>query len=152
MDIFPYKLKTKTPLWTGGVGGKTERLQETGILGSLRWWYEVIVRGLGGDACDPTEHRCILDIDEYKNRPNDPLSPRLHNAGLCDVCQVFGATGWKRRFRLSISGGLEEAGPIEPQQPSGNRYKKDGYSFPSWVFQRAWKSRRDFSINYPIEQ
>jgi CRISPR-associated protein Cmr1 len=42
-------------LWTGGpVSGKMERVHETGIIGSLRWWYEAIVRSLGGSVCDPT--------------------------------------------------------------------------------------------------
>jgi len=84
------RLRTLTPLWTGGVeAGKVDRIHETGILGSLRWWYEAIVRGLGGQACDPTTPACIYDPD----KPNN---------GLCDVCQVFGATGWRRRFRLEV--------------------------------------------------
>lgn len=84
------KLKTLTPIWTGGIEtGRMDRLHETGIIGSLRWWYEAIVRGLGGSACDPTEHSCIYD-------------PEKPNNGLCDVCQIFGATGWRRRFRLEI--------------------------------------------------
>ena len=37
----PIKIKTLTPLWTGGVDTTTDRLHETGIIGSLRWWYEV---------------------------------------------------------------------------------------------------------------
>lgn len=83
------EIKTVTPLWTGGVEGKVDRIHETGILGSLRWWYEAIVRGLGGKACDPTTSSCTYNPDERNN-------------GLCDVCQVFGATGWGRRFRLEV--------------------------------------------------
>jgi len=61
-----------------------DRIHETGILGSLRWWYEAIVRGLGGRACDPTgDHRC----------PDK-------NGNYCDACTVFGATGLQRAFRL----------------------------------------------------
>ena len=42
------RLRTLTPLWTGGVEtGKMDRIHETGIIGSLRWWYETLVRGLG---------------------------------------------------------------------------------------------------------
>ncbi len=82
-------LKTLTPLWTGGVDGRVDRIHETGIIGSLRWWYEAIVRGLGGRACDPSDGKCQYDADKPHN-------------GLCDVCQLFGATGWRRRFRLEI--------------------------------------------------
>ncbi len=61
-----------------------DRIHETGIIGSLRWWYEAIVRGLGGSACDPTgDGKCPDKRGRY-----------------CDVCAVFGATGLKRAFRL----------------------------------------------------
>jgi len=78
------RLRTRTPLYTGGVDGKMDRIHETGILGSLRWWYEAIVRGLGGSACDPTtDGRCPDNEGNY-----------------CDVCAVFGATGLQRAFRM----------------------------------------------------
>ena len=53
------KLKTLTPLWTGGVEtGRVDRLHETGILGSIRWWMEALVRGMGGEACDSSQGTC----------------------------------------------------------------------------------------------
>jgi CRISPR-associated protein Cmr1 len=84
-------LKTLTPLWTGGVDGKVDRLHETAILGSLRWWYEALVRGLGGYACDPTsDDRCQYDAKK-------PFGKQL-----CPACYLFGATGWGRKFRLQV--------------------------------------------------
>lgn len=83
-----FKLTTLTPLWTGGVNDRCDRLHETGIIGSLRWWFEALVRGLGGEACDPTEHRCpIVEGDD-----KDPK--------YCPACLIFGATGLKRAFRI----------------------------------------------------
>jgi CRISPR-associated protein Cmr1 len=79
------KLRALTPIWTGGVDQTCDRLHETGLIGSLRWWYEAIVRGLDGLACDPTEHRCK---DEHR----------------CATCELFGATGWSRQFRLRVTG------------------------------------------------
>lgn len=98
------KLDTLTPIWTGGVDpGKMDRIHETGIIGSLRWWYEAIVRGLGGRVCDPMQKACSFDIEKYrKSKLNDDIG-RLREAGLCDVCQVFGATGWRRRFRVEVT-------------------------------------------------
>ena len=92
------KLKTLTPLWTGGVDGTMIRLHETGIIGSLRWWYEVIVRGLGGWACDPSEHGC----PDKEGR-------------ICDACALFGATGIKRAFRIDWD---------HPENPSVDRRLK----------------------------
>lgn len=81
------KLETLTPILTGGVREEPKeqlRLRETGIIGSLRWWYEALIRGLGGSACDPTANtKC-----EDKNH--------------CDACELFGCTGWARKFKLNI--------------------------------------------------
>ncbi|MEA3310488.1 MAG: type III-B CRISPR module RAMP protein Cmr1 [Chloroflexota bacterium] len=85
-------LRTLTPLWTGGVDGKCDRLHVTGIIGSLRWWYEALVRA-GGYACDPaSDNKCRYDS-------KDPQPPEKQ---LCPACYVFGATGWRRRFRLKV--------------------------------------------------
>jgi len=77
------RIKTLTPIWTGDAERKNTELRETGIIGSLRWWYEALIRGLGGSACDPTNSNC-----EGKNH--------------CDACELFGCTGWSRKFRLEV--------------------------------------------------
>jgi CRISPR-associated protein Cmr1 len=105
MDELRITLKTLTPLWTGGVDQTCDRLHETGFIGSLRWWYETIVRGLGGYACDPTEHSCTFDEEKYRKSKADDERQRLRDAGVCDACQLFGCTGWARKFRLKASGG-----------------------------------------------
>lgn len=100
-----WKLQALTPIWTGGVNGQPTDLHPTGILGSLRWWYEVLVRGLGGKACDPTLEgvRCpdknIKELDK----------PGHH----CVVCELFGCTGWARKFRLMV---LDENGQVIQNQ------------------------------------
>ena len=100
-------LKNLTPLWTGGVEtGQMDRLHETGLLGSLRWWYEAIVRGLGWYACDPTsEDRC-------------PDKDGKH----CAACELFGCTGWKRKFKLLI---LDENGNIFNVKPDNDGLAKN---------------------------
>lgn len=125
------ELETLTPLWTGGVDGKVDRIHETGILGSLRWWYEVIVRGLGGRACDPSQGKCSFDLDKYRKSKAGNERERLHDAGLCDVCQVFGATGWQRRFRLEIVqeqvSGADISNMIEIPHNTGTKRKSSWY-------------------------
>lgn len=100
--------KTLTPLWTGGAERNSDRARETSLVGSLRWWYEGIVRGLGGYACDPTEDdpkaRCEFDAKAYEQAQKDGKSEaEAINAGLhsvCPVCYLFGTTGWARLFQL----------------------------------------------------
>lgn len=102
------EIRTLTPLWTGGIDGTMDRLHETGILGGLRWWYEAIVRGLGGYACEgPGRQRCELAGERLKKyeqarRQGKNWWDALDEAGMCDMCKVFGATGWRRRFRLRV--------------------------------------------------
>jgi CRISPR-associated protein Cmr1 len=75
------RMETLTPLWTGGVESHMDSLHQTGIIGSLRWWYEAMVRGLGHSACDPTSHE---------------------SEETCPVCSLFGQTGEKRKFIINI--------------------------------------------------
>lgn len=88
-----YRLRALTDLWTGDLNGKSDRLITTGLLGSIRWWFEVLVRGLGGNACDPSDTKC-----EDRNH--------------CVVCELFGCTGWARKFRFEVldkNGNIREA-------------------------------------------
>lgn len=85
MREFTVTIRTLTPIWTGDAERKTTTLRETGIIGSLRWWYEALIRGLGGTACDPTSK------DTKCNGENH-----------CNACELFGCTGWARKFRLEV--------------------------------------------------
>lgn len=78
------KLRTLTPIWTGNIDCTSPNLKETGIIGSLRWWYENLLRAYGEDACDPTDSTCNAEKH-------------------CSACELFGCTGWSRKFRLEIS-------------------------------------------------
>ncbi|GAB4243752.1 MAG: type III-B CRISPR module RAMP protein Cmr1 [Thermoleophilia bacterium] len=99
-----YTLTALTDLWTGSVrldeqkGQLRERivpdrLITTGLLGSIRWWFEVVVRGLDGHACDPTQdgNRC----PDSRRKPSEPG----HH---CVVCELFGCTDWARKFRFDV--------------------------------------------------
>ncbi len=96
-----WHLKALTDLWTGSVRleQRNNQLQERivpdrlvlpGLLGSLRWWFEVLVRGLGAAACDPSE---------VNTRCPDQQGRR------CVVCELFGCTGWGRKFRFEVRDG-----------------------------------------------
>ena len=95
--------KTLTPLWTGGADKNSQIIHETGIIGSLRWWYEGIIRGMGGYACKGVEHK---DNNEKPCR-YDPHKGKDKALRICPACRLFGCTGWRRQFKIEISG-LEE--------------------------------------------
>ncbi|WP_026441352.1 type III-B CRISPR module RAMP protein Cmr1 [Pseudacidobacterium ailaaui] len=91
-------LKANTAIWTGDADREGEHTIPTGLLGSLRWWFEVVVRGLNGCACDPTDS---------VGRCPDKINKR------CAVCELFGCTGWARKFRFDV---LDESGKIKRGQ------------------------------------
>jgi len=105
------QIRTLTPIWTGNINRKCPKLKETGIIGSLRWWYEALVRGFGGYACDPTsEGRCPTKYNEGKKY-------------YCLACLVWGATGLKRSFKLEICNGEQvyDGNPINIKPSGRNR-------------------------------
>ncbi|RKQ84652.1 type III-B CRISPR module RAMP protein Cmr1 [Brockia lithotrophica] len=99
-----WEFKALTDIWTGDANGKGNRFIPTGLMGSIRWWFEVLVRGLGGKACDPTDGR--VRCPNHGKRPNEAD----HH---CVVCELFGCTGWARKFRLMV---LDENGRVIQNQ------------------------------------
>lgn len=95
-------LKAQSPIWTGDADQKGGRMVTTGLLGSLRWWFEVLMRGLGGSACDP--------VDPNRRCP-------VENGKHCVVCELFGCTGWARKFRFDV---LDENGKVKRDQIQRN--------------------------------
>lgn len=105
-----FKLKALTPIWTGGVDVGTKKndfLHETGIIGSLRWWYEALVRGLGGYVCDPREGGCKFNTKDYEKAKKEgkPIKECLEIGfkDVCSVCRFFGCTGWSKKFIFRIT-------------------------------------------------
>ncbi len=107
MNGLVFKLKTLTPIWTGGVDGKPDKLHITGIRGSIRWWYEALIRGLGGYACDPTDDslefkRCELKLTDKEKKERELLNKKVKQK-ICPACYLFGCTGWSGKFILRIT-------------------------------------------------
>lgn len=99
-----WKFIALTDIWTGDANQRADRFIPTGLMGSLRWWFEVLVRGLGGTACDPTSPVRCPD-----HKVKNPTSPGHH----CIVCELFGCTGWARKFRLRV---LDKQGDVIQNQ------------------------------------
>ena len=89
MTTRTYELHALTDIWTGDASTaqwkRANRLIPTGLLGSIRCWFEVLVRGLGGAPCDPSSHQKACLNEQH-----------------CVVCELFGCTGWGRKFRFDV--------------------------------------------------
>jgi len=95
-------LRTLAPIWTGDVDRTSEQAKETSLMGSVRWWTEALVRGLGGYACDPTgDDRCSFDEVAYHRTGEAEDGLR----DVCPTCRLFGCTGWSSKLRLLLTDG-----------------------------------------------
>lgn len=145
------KVDLITPLFTADATKEARYVEGTGLVGSLRWWYEAIVRGLDGWACAPAGDgaRCGLDAKGFagalqvgcEHLGSGKLCPScetgaLAQNGLCVACRSFGATGWARRFSLTIRGTTSPERPFGLQRDrvqAGRRNHRGGspgYYFP----------------------
>ncbi|OPY72508.1 MAG: hypothetical protein A4E62_00830 [Syntrophorhabdus sp. PtaU1.Bin002] len=98
-----FQFRALTDIWTGGVEGKPNKLHVTGIKGSIRWWYETIMRGLDKYACDPRNldksNTCLFE----KAHAVSGLSLcEQTKATLCPACYMFGCTGWSGKFNVAV--------------------------------------------------
>jgi CRISPR-associated protein Cmr1 len=104
-----FRLKTLTPVWTGGVNRHERKLHVTGIKGSIRWWYEVLIRGLGCYCCDPSVKsvdnskalKCKLDTKKLQNKSGDGKDREVRRQ-ICPACYLFGCTNWSGKFIVRI--------------------------------------------------
>ena len=101
-----FYLKTLAPVWARGLDKERANIpRPSGLRGSIRWWYEALVRGLHGYACDPTDpapqNRCEFNTRSFSETRN--LRAELDK--ICPVCELFGCTGWSSK--LAIQGQME---------------------------------------------
>src|SRR5690606_40086882 len=75
-----YELQALTDIWTGDAGTaqskQANRFVPTGLLGSIRWWFEVLVRGLGGAPCDPSSNHQRIEPSRRSEEHTSELQSR----------------------------------------------------------------------------
>ncbi len=151
------KCQTLTPIWTGGASGLPDRLHETGLIGSLRFWYEVISRSLTDRVCDPVGGGCQFDTRAYERarRTGLPDGQALAQGiqTLCPVCFLFGATGWRRLFQLQVH--LSVANTTRPLhfRTTVNMHRNwlgRVFQGEEVVIQKDGKARREYRLNSEV--
>lgn len=95
-------IKAKTPIWTGNIDRKSDTVHLTGIMGSVRWWTETILRGMNKFVCDQTNDD---ENDPVRRCPIEKETDGKKSPSYCIGCLIFGATGLRRSFILRIKGG-----------------------------------------------
>ena len=122
-NTYSYKdwtFRALTDIWTGDWKRQGDGLVPTGLVGSIRWWYEVLVRGLGGAACDPTgsDANHTGQKGERSVRCPEDRKKATEPGHHCVVCELFGCTGWARKFRVMV---LDNDGNVIQDQIKTNQ-------------------------------
>jgi len=102
--------RTLTPLWIGDAWGDNKEIRPSSIMGSLRFWFEVICYFTGVTSNKDYDDKGKLndDLDE-KSFKEKVLNNGLDFAGIdkalaeCKISlpsRVFGCTGWKGWVRI----------------------------------------------------
>lgn len=98
-------LESLTPIWTGNAFGKTTKIKASSILGSIRWWYEIICRSLGKRVCDnESSKKCELKEKEFLKDLSENMGEdkALDDQKICPVCKLFGCNGWAGKIKLIV--------------------------------------------------
>lgn len=139
MDKFTVKIKTLTPIWTGGITGRPEDLKMSGIIGGMRHAFEMLVRKHGGYTCDPSSKnaKCLFKLDK-DGKLEKPV---------CPVCAVFGCTGLKRSFKLKMENS-NSCGVSLPIKDLKIKNRASHYNYNKWYKNNRWVVSRDSPFEY----
>ncbi|QTA38169.1 type III-B CRISPR module RAMP protein Cmr1 [Thermosipho ferrireducens] len=111
MQEITVKFRTITPLWTGNAWGKCDEIKPAALIGSLRFWFEVICYFSGvvsGEDFDTKLGRFEREVDSKKfkgylssngNSFKDKIKGLLNqNIPLPSI--IFGTTNWESLIKI----------------------------------------------------
>jgi len=120
MSKLNVKFKTLTPLWTSNAWGQCMEIRPSSILGSLRFWFEVLCyfNGIIDDNYFDEDGKSIenLNYDEFKKILRKKIEDKIKNdekyeieelidetlseLGISLPSRIFGCTGWRGRIKI----------------------------------------------------
>ncbi|MDN5324452.1 MAG: CRISPR-associated protein Cmr1 [Thermosipho sp. (in: thermotogales)] len=100
------KFKTITPLWTGNVYMKTFEIRPSSLIGTLRFWFEIICyfSNLKLDGFKYEKEK--IDFEKFQNMVLDKgadfkaLNNIFSEFRLSSSSRIFGCNGWKGWLRI----------------------------------------------------
>jgi CRISPR-associated protein Cmr1 len=99
----PITLETITPLFTGNCNQEMTEIQSTSIMGSLRFWFEVICHFSGKfNNKHYSENKLNPEIFKkfIKNKPDATNEEIQKEFNLSPTAFYFGCTGWKSQIGI----------------------------------------------------
>jgi len=164
------QFETITPLWTGDAWMENNEIRPSSLIGSLRFWFEVIC--YFGGVCS------AKDFDGKKGRfekdiKNDEIKKRLLKHGTDFEGQIealkelevplpaiiFGTTGWKSLIEIKEINNQNNQNstnnypfPINRVEFEELKYKKDNKEIkPAWYFKKGFWGNFEVVFRVPEE-
>jgi len=154
--------ETITPVWTGDAFGRNDEIRLSSIMGSLRFWFEVVsyfsgvtnnddYNGNGKDN-DPNRIFVLRDKLDYEVFKREFLNNKINkyktidrilaNSGISLPSRVFGCTGWKSMIRIKEIKKVAKKeynfprGRVEFEELKHTKIKKgkEEEATPAWYF------------------
>ncbi len=166
---------TLTPLWTGDAWGENKEIRPSSIMGSLRFWFEIICYFSSITSyCNYDSGKLNDNLDERKFREKifengmdfKGIDKFLAECKVSLPSRVFGCTGWKGWVRIkTIQVTTEDAdydfpiGKIKFEElkykkqyfnKKANKKKEEKEITPTWYFQKGFKGT--FEIIFEVEE
>ncbi len=165
---------TLTPLWTGDAWRENKEIRPSSIMGSLRFWFEVICYFAGITSNSNYENGKLkddLNFDEFKKKLSENgvsfegLDKNLAGCKISLPSRVFGCTGWKGWVRIKGIGVAENkenynfpVGRIEFKELEYTKKyfdKKDNKEkmkkvIPAWYFPKGFFGK--FTVTFEIKE
>jgi len=112
--------QTITPLYTGGVDMKMTEIKPASIMGSLRFWFDVICHFSGkfnGPKYSQTEFNYKKYQDFIESKPEVTDVEICEHLQLSPTARYFGCTGWKSKIGIeTINSSKDEIRWIPPSK------------------------------------
>ena len=157
--------KTITPLWTGDAWRENEKIRPSSIMGSLRFWFEVIcyfaeITG-NSDYENGKLKKDNVNGETFKKKilsngcDFDSIDKTLAELGISLPSRIFGCTGWKGWMRIKeisiTSKNQEYKYYLGPLRLEDLKYEKNGGTrIPTWYFKEGFNG--SFEVIFEIEE
>ncbi|WP_456460054.1 type III-B CRISPR module RAMP protein Cmr1 [Desulfurobacterium sp.] len=149
--------KTITPLWTGDAWGECKEIRPSSLIGSLRFWFEIVCyfSGICKDEEDKdsniTSGRFEKEVDRKSlkefiqkngNDINGIIKHLIDNQNIPIPSVIFGTTNWRSLIEI------KKVEPVEDycfgnklNLPYAISIRKDNYDIEEYKSEQEWKNK-----------
>ena len=162
MKKIKVKFDTLTPIWSGDAWGDNKEIRPSSLMGSLRFWFEVICYFAritneknyeNGKLKDDVNEKELKKKILVNGSDFNGINKSLAELGVTLPSRVFGCTGWKGWVRIKNITKINEDRNNRYDFPTGRvefrelKYKKgDKIITPTWYFKRGFSDSFDMVL------